>query len=63
VVVTNPVDVVTYAVLKITQLPPGHVPGAGTVLDSARLRGLSARHHDVAVQSVHAYITGEHGDS
>ena len=66
VVVTNPVDAVTYAALKIARLPPGQVLGAGTVLDSARLRALIAliaHHHSVAVQSVHAYIVGEHGDS
>jgi L-lactate dehydrogenase len=63
VVVTNPVDVVTYAALKIGGLRPGQVLGAGTVLDSARLRELIARHYRVAVQSVHAYVVGEHGDS
>ena len=63
IVVSNPVDVVTYAALKILGLPPGRVLGSGTVLDSSRLRGLIARHCGVAVQSVHAYIVGEHGDS
>ena len=62
-VVTNPVDVVTYAALKILGLPSGQVLGSGTVLDSSRLRSLIARHCGVAVQSVHAYIAGEHGDS
>jgi L-lactate dehydrogenase len=62
-VVTNPVDVVTYAALKILGLPRHQVMGTGTVLDSSRLRALIARHCGVAVQSVHAYIAGEHGDS
>jgi L-lactate dehydrogenase len=62
-IVTNPVDVVTYAALKILGLPPSQVLGAGMVLDSSRLRSLIARHCGVAVQSVHAYIAGEHGDS
>ena len=61
--VTNPVDVVTYAALRISGLPQGQVLGTGTVLDSSRLRQLVAQHCGVAVQSVHAYIVGEHGDS
>jgi L-lactate dehydrogenase len=61
--VTNPVDVVTYAALKYSGLSPERVFGSGTVLDSSRLRLLVAEHCGVAVQSVHAYIAGEHGDS
>src|SRR5919106_1309624 len=61
--VTNPVDVVTYAALRYSGLPPRRVFGSGTVLDSSRLRLLVAEHCGVAVQSVHAYIAGEHGDS
>ena len=61
--VTNPVDVITYAALKFSGLPPRRVFGSGTVLDSSRLRLLVAEHCGVAVQSVHAYIAGEHGDS
>jgi len=63
VMVTNPVDVVTYASLKISGLPPTQLFGSGTVLDSSRLRYLIAKHTGVAVQNVHAYIAGEHGDS
>jgi len=63
VMVTNPVDVVTYASLKISGLPPSQLFGSGTVLDSSRLRYLIAQHTGVAVQNVHAYIAGEHGDS
>jgi len=63
VMVTNPVDVVTYASLKISGLPPTQLFGSGTVLDSSRLRYLIAQHARVAVQNVHAYIAGEHGDS
>ena len=62
-IITNPVDVVTYAALKIGGLPHHQVLGSGTVLDSSRLRSLIAGHCGVAVQSVHAYIAGEHGDS
>ena len=61
--VTNPVDVLTYAALKYSGLPPHRVFGSGTVLDSSRLRILLAEHCGVAVQSVHAFIVGEHGDS
>jgi len=61
--VTNPVDVVTEIALKLTGLPWQRVVGSGTVLDSSRFRYLVARHCNVAVQNVHAYIAGEHGDS
>jgi L-lactate dehydrogenase len=63
VMVTNPVDVLTLAALKFSGLPSNRVLGSGTVLDSARLRDLIARHLGVASQSVHAFIAGEHGDS
>jgi L-lactate dehydrogenase len=61
--VTNPVDVITQVALKLTGLPWERVIGSGTVLDSSRFRYLVARHCRVAVQNVHAYIAGEHGDS
>lgn len=63
VMVTNPVDIVTYAALKVSGLPPTQLFGSGTVLDSSRLRYLIAQHCGVAVQNVHAYMAGEHGDS
>ncbi|HEY7090392.1 MAG TPA: L-lactate dehydrogenase [Tepidisphaeraceae bacterium] len=61
--VTNPVDVITYVAQKLTGLPSGRVFGSGTVLDSSRFRFLIAQRLNVAVQNVHAYIAGEHGDS
>jgi L-lactate dehydrogenase len=61
--VTNPVDVITELTLKLTALPKERVIGSGTVLDSSRFRYLVAKHCGVAVQNVHAYIAGEHGDS
>lgn len=61
--VTNPVDILTYAALKISGLPRERVIGSGTVLDSSRLRFLLAQHCRVAIQSVHAFVVGEHGDS
>jgi len=61
--VTNPVDVVTYAAVQASGLPSRRVFGSGTVLDSSRLRTLLAQQCDVAVHSVNAFIVGEHGDS
>ena len=61
--VTNPVDVMTEVALKITGHERAYVFGSGTVLDSSRFRFLLAKHLGVSVQSVHAYIVGEHGDS
>ena len=63
VMVTNPVDVVTWAALQVSGLPDAQLFGSGTVLDSSRLRFLLAEHLGVAAQSVHAYVVGEHGDS
>jgi len=63
IMVTNPVDIVTYAALKMSGLPRAQLFGSGTVLDSSRLRYLIAQHTGVAVQNVHAYMVGEHGDS
>jgi L-lactate dehydrogenase len=61
--VTNPVDIVTYAAMRASGLGGGRLFGSGTVLDSSRLRWLIAQHCNVAVQNVHAYMAGEHGDS
>ncbi|AEG44031.1 L-lactate dehydrogenase [Isoptericola variabilis] len=63
IMVTNPVDVVTYAAQQVSGLPPERVFGSGTVLDSSRLRSALAEHCGVAVGNVHAYVAGEHGDS
>jgi L-lactate dehydrogenase len=61
--VSNPVDVLTYVTLKLSGLSRSRVFGSGTVLDSSRFRWLIAQRCNVAVQNVHAYIAGEHGDS
>ncbi len=63
VVVSNPVDVLTYVAQQRVKWPRGRVIGSGTVLDSARFRYLLSRHCGVDVHNVHAYILGEHGDS
>ena len=62
-VVTNPVDVLTYVALKRSGWEKGRVIGSGTVLDSSRFRHLLSKHCGVDVHNVHAYILGEHGDS
>ena len=63
VVASNPVDVMTYVVSKVSGLPKNRVFGSGTVLDTARLRYLIADYLEVSSKNVHAYILGEHGDS
>lgn len=61
--VSNPVDALTYAALKKSGFPPGRVIGSGTLLDTSRFRYLLSEHCRVAAQNLHAYIIGEHGDS
>ncbi len=63
VVVTNPVDVLTYEVTRAAGLPPERVLGTGTMLDTARLRHAIGRRLNIAANSVHAQVIGEHGDS
>ncbi len=62
-IVSNPVDIMTYATLKITGFPSSRVIGSGTVLDTARFRYQLAQRMEIDPRSVHAYIIGEHGDS
>lgn len=62
-VVSNPVDILTYAALRLSGFPAGRVLGSGTVLDTARLKHLLGQHLQVDSRSVHAFIIGEHGDS
>jgi len=62
-IVSNPVDVLTYTALKRSGWERGRVIGSGTVLDSARFRHILGNHCDVDVHNVHAYFLGEHGDS
>ena len=63
VVVTNPLDVMTYAALRLSHFPKNRVIGSGTILDTARLRYLLGERLQVDPRNVHAYIIGEHGDS
>jgi L-lactate dehydrogenase len=62
-IVSNPVDILTYVAQKRSGWPRGRVIGSGTVLDSGRFRYLLSQHCGVDVHNIHAYILGEHGDS
>ena len=63
IILTNPLDVMVMLAQKLSRLAPGRVIGTGTMLDSARLRTILARHLGVSTQSINAYVLGEHGDS
>lgn len=62
-IVSNPVDILTYAIIKNSSLPETQIFGSGTTLDSARLRSRLGEHVRLNSQNVHAYVFGEHGDS
>jgi len=62
-IVSNPVDILTYVTLKVSHFSMNRVIGSGTTLDTARFRFLLSRHCRVDPRNVHAYIIGEHGDS
>ncbi len=63
IIVSNPVDIMTYVFTKISGIPEKQIIGSGTILDTARLRhGLSER-LNVAQKNIHAYVYGEHGDT
>lgn len=62
-VVSNPVDILTYAAVKLGGFPQQRVIGSGTVLDTARLKYALSEHLRVDSRSIHSFIIGEHGDS
>lgn len=62
-IVSNPVDVLTYVFCKTTGIPEERVIGSGTILDTSRLRARVAEYYSVNQKNVHAYVLGEHGDS
>lgn len=62
-IVSNPVDVMTYIFHKITDIPQEHIIGSGTILDTTRLRSYLANHFAISQHNVHAHVFGEHGDS
>lgn len=63
IIVSNPVDILTYVFTKISGLPEKQILGSGTILDTARLRCGLAEHLQVAQKNIHAYVFGEHGDT
>ena len=63
IIVSNPVDILTLAALRMSGFPENRVFGSGTVLDTARLKTELGRHLSVDSRSVHSFILGEHGDS
>ncbi|MCK9479513.1 MAG: L-lactate dehydrogenase [Firmicutes bacterium] len=62
-VVTNPVDILSYLTYKLSGFPANKIIGSGTVLDTARFRFLLAEHVGIDARNIHAYIIGEHGDT
>lgn len=62
-IVSNPVDILTWVALKLSGFDKNRVIGSGTVLDTARLKYLLGKHLGVDSRGVHAFVIGEHGDS
>jgi L-lactate dehydrogenase len=63
VIVSNPVDILTYVFAKYTDIPEERIIGSGAILDTARLRARVAEYYSVSQKNVHAYVLGEHGDT
>lgn len=63
VIVSNPVDIMTYVFTRISGLPENQIIGSGTILDTARLKCGLSEHFHVAQKNIHAYVFGEHGDT
>ena len=63
VIVSNPVDIMTYVFTKISGLPESQIIGSGTIPDTARLRYDLSNHFHIAQKNIHAYVYGEHGDT
>mgnify|MGYP004603137227 FL=1 len=63
VIVSNPVDVLTYVFHKVSGVPENHIIGSGTILDTSRLQAALARRFHISPKNVHAHVYGEHGDS
>jgi L-lactate dehydrogenase len=62
-VATNPVDIMTYASLKLSGFPSNRAIGSGTILDTSRLHYLLGEYFLIDPRNVHAFIIGEHGES
>lgn len=63
IIVSNPVDILTYQWCKRSGLPENHIIGSGTILDTARLKARLSEYYNISQSNVHAYVFGEHGDS
>ncbi len=63
VIVSNPVDILTYTFNKFSSVPENRIIGSGTILDTARLRSRLSEYYNINQSNVHAYVFGEHGDS
>ena len=63
IIVSNPVDILTYVFTKISGLPENQIIGSGTILDTSRLQSELARRFYISPKNVHAHVYGEHGDS
>lgn len=62
-VVSNPVDILTYITYKLSGLPANRVIGSGTVLDTSRFKYMLSEHFEIDARNIHTYIIGEHGDT
>ena len=63
ILVSNPVDILTYVFHKISGVPEHKIIGSGTILDTSRLQSALAKHFHISPKNVHAHVYGEHGDS
>ena len=63
IIVSNPVDILTYTFCKYSGLPQERIIGSGTILDTARLRSRLSEYYSINQKNVHAFVLGEHGDS
>ena len=63
VIVSNPVDIMTYVFTRVSGIPESQIIGSGTILDTARLRYDLSHHYHIAQKNIHAYVYGEHGDT
>jgi L-lactate dehydrogenase len=63
IIVSNPVDILTYTFCKCSDIPQRRIIGSGTILDTSRLRARLSEYYSINQKNVHAYVMGEHGDS
>ena len=63
IIVSNPVDVLTYVFHKVSGIPENQIIGSGTILDTSRLQSTLAKRFHISPKNVHAHVYGEHGDS